>query len=231
MTFALQVVKVIFTHSFSLGVPTVLRRMMVVSALACCISQGMQGVHAEGEEARPRRRAMAAVAGETEGVKTGGRASVGDAASKESKIDANGVAEISFRELFKSTSGGEQLQYTDRAKELAGKPVRITGYIVRQSQPIPWAFLFSPVPQSVHERDYGLCDDLPVTALHVFLPRSAQPIPPRYSGPVNVTGILELGGREEADGRSSVARVRVTAPVAVSVVPAVPKAAVTTASK
>ncbi len=191
----------------------------------------MQGVNAEGEEARPRRRVMAAVAAETEVVKTGGRASGTDAANKESKIDANGVAEISFRELFKSTSGGEQLQYTDRAKELAGKQVRITGYIVRQSQPIPWAFLFSPVPQSVHERDYGQCDDLPVTTIHVFLPKSAQPIPPRYSGPVSVTGVLELGGREEADGRSSVARVRVTAPVAVSVVPAAPKSTVTTASK
>lgn len=200
--------------------------------MVCCISQGMQGVHAEGEEARPRRRAIAGVPSETEAVKAGGERVIGaDAASKEPKIDANGVAEISFRELFKSTPGGEQLQYTDRAKALAGKPVRITGYIVRQSQPIPWAFMFSPIPQSVHEQEYGLCDDLPVTAIHVFLPRSAQPIPPRYSGPVSVTGVLELGGREEADGRSSVARVRVTGPVAVSVVPAVPKAAVTAASK
>jgi hypothetical protein len=191
----------------------------------------MQGVHAEGEEVRPRRRATAVLPSETEAVKAREQVIGVESKSRESKIDANGVAEISFRELFKATSGGEQLQYTDRAKELAGKTVRITGYIIRQSQPIPWAFMFSPIPQSIHEQEYGLCDDLPVTAIHVFLPRSAQPIPPRYSGPVSVTGVLELGGREEADGRSSVARVRVTGPVAVSVVPAAPKAAVTTASK
>lgn len=205
--------------------------MLVVAVLTASTACGIHVVRAEADEARPRRRAVAETPGERETQKAVDRASGAQSANKESKPDANGIPEISFRELFKSTSGGEQLEYTDRAKGLMGKPVRITGYIVRQSQPIPWAFMFSPIPQSIHEQEYGLCDDLPVTAIHVFLPKSAQPIPPRYSGPVSVTGILELGGREEADGRSSVARIRVNGPVAINVVPAVPKPAVATASK
>ena len=94
--------------------------------------------------------------------------------------------------------------------------------MVRQAQPVPWAFILSPVPQSLHEREYGLCDDLPMTAIHVFVPRSSQPMVPRLNGPVAVTGILELGGHEEADGRVSTARIRILGPVAEGIVPVDP---------
>ena len=124
-----------------------------------------------------------------------------------------GIPELTFRDLFRASSAAGGLEVTERAQALAGKPVRLRGYMVRQSQPIPWAFILSPVPQSLHEREYGECDDLPVTAIHVFLPRSSPPIPTRFNGMVSVTGVLELGGREEADGRVSPARIRITGPV------------------
>ena len=127
--------------------------------------------------------------------------------------------ELPFRGLFRFPAGPAGLEYSDGARSLAGRKVRITGYMVRQAQPIPWAFILSPVPQSLHEREYGLCDDLPMTAIHVFVPRSSQPMVPRLNGPVAVTGILELGGREEADGRVSTARVRITGSVAENLVP------------
>lgn len=125
----------------------------------------------------------------------------------------DGIPELTFRDLFRASSGAGGLEVTERALALAGKTVRLRGYMVRQSQPIPWAFILSPVPQSLHEREYGECDDLPVTAIHVFLPRSSPPIPSRFNGMVAVTGVLELGGREEADGRVSPARIRITGPV------------------
>ncbi len=130
----------------------------------------------------------------------------------------DGIPDLTFRDLFRASSGASGLEYTERATALAGKPVRLHGYMVRQTQPIPWAFILSPVPQSLHEREYGECDDLPVTAIHVFLPRSSPPIPARHNGQVTVTGVLELGGHEEADGRVSPARIRITGSVATGLV-------------
>lgn len=130
----------------------------------------------------------------------------------------DGIPEVSFRDLFRASSGASGLEYTERATALAGKPVKLHGYMVRQTQPIPWAFILSPVPQSLHEREYGECDDLPVTAIHVFLPRSSPPIPARHNGQVTVTGVLELGGHEEADGRVSPARIQITGSVATALV-------------
>ena len=130
----------------------------------------------------------------------------------------DGIPEVSFRDLFRASLGASGLEYTERATALAGKRVRLHGYMVRQTQPIPWAFILSPVPQSLHEREYGECDDLPVTAIHVFLPRSSPPIPARHIGQVTVTGVLELGGHEEADGRVSPARIRITGSVAAGLV-------------
>ena len=135
---------------------------------------------------------------------------------------ADGIPELTFRDLFRASSAAGGLEITERAQALAGKPVRLRGYMVRQSQPIPWAFILSPVPQSLHEREYGECDDLPVTAIHVFLPRSSPPIPTRFNGMVAVTGVLEMGGREEADGRVSPARIRVTGPVSAGLAPVNP---------
>jgi hypothetical protein len=168
-------------------------------------------------EAHPRRRASAPSLDSAQSLPASGITGV--RTNDIPVAGQGGVYEFHFRDLFRSPAGPAGLEYSARAQALAGKPVRITGYIVRQSQPIPWAFLLSPIPQSLHEREYGLCDDLPVTAIHVFLPRSAQPLPPRYSGPVSVTGILELGGKEEADERVSVARIRIQGPVTSTVVP------------
>ena len=143
------------------------------------------------------------------------------AAAEESRVRSlDGIPELTFRDLFRASPGAGGLETTERARALDGKAVTLRGYMVRQSQPIPWAFILSPVPQSLHEREYGECDDLPVTAIHVFLPRSSSPIPTRLNGVVTVTGVLELGGHEEADGRVSPARIRINGPVSTGLVPA-----------
>lgn len=117
-----------------------------------------------------------------------------------------GVVDFSLTELLIASRTGSGVDYSPRAKELDGKMVRINGYMVRQASPIPWAILFSPVPQSAHEREYFLCDDLPISTIHVFFPKSAQPIVPFHPEMVAIIGRLELGGRSEADERTSLAR-------------------------
>ena len=118
----------------------------------------------------------------------------------------DGVADFSLTELLVASKTGSGVDYSSRAKELDGKMVRINGYMVRQASPIPWAILLSPVPQSAHEREYFLCDDLPISTIHVFFPKNAQPIVPFHPEMVAIIGRLELGGRSEADERTSLAR-------------------------
>jgi hypothetical protein len=80
--------------------------------------------------------------------------------------------------------------------------------MVGEDAPSPRQFLLAPLPLQLHEREYGLADDLPPTVVHVDLP-------PDETGPVTftpgwllLTGTLELGPREEANGRVSSIRLR-----------------------
>lgn len=117
------------------------------------------------------------------------------------------AVDLEFGELFKTPVGPRGLEYSEKAFSLAGKRVRIRGHMVRQARPIPWCFLFSPVPQTLHEREYGLADDLPMNCLHIRVPKSAAPIVQHRPGSFAITGVLEIGPQEEADERRSVARV------------------------
>lgn len=121
-----------------------------------------------------------------------------------------GVAEFSLSELLVPAKNVTGVDYSPRARQLDGKMVRVNGYMVSQSTPIPWVILLSPVPQSAHEREFFLCDDLPVSTIHVFLPKNSQPLFPFHPEMMAITGRLELGGRSEADERTSLARVFVT---------------------
>ena len=116
-------------------------------------------------------------------------------------------AELAFGDFFKSPIGPRGLEYTDALRRLDAGRVCIEGYMVRQCEPTVGMFLLSPVPVTLHEHEYGLCDDLPASTLHVLLPRSSASRRPAFT-PVRLqlTGTLRVGSREEADGRISVAR-------------------------
>lgn len=122
-----------------------------------------------------------------------------------------GVVDFSLDRLYVSPAGRRGLEFTPEARQLDGKRVRLTGFMVRQTQPVPWCFLLSPISLSLHEREYGLAEDLPPSALHVFYPRSLPPVLPWERRPLVVTGIFNLGNREEADGRISAARLTIDA--------------------
>jgi hypothetical protein len=116
-----------------------------------------------------------------------------------------GVTDLKFGEIFKPV-GPLGLEYSDKARSLDGKKVRILGYMVRQSEPVPWAFLLAPVPVTLHEKEYGLAEDMPATLVHVTTRRDATPIVPHTPGPLLLTGTLSIGNREEAGGRISSVR-------------------------
>ncbi len=128
-------------------------------------------------------------------------------------VDGREIPELSLGELFRRPVGPRGLEFSDRARELSGRTVRMSGYIARQAIPIPFAALLTPRPITLHEREYGLAEDLPANIVHVFFARSAQPFLLRSQSPVTLTGVLEIGPHEEADGRISQVRLRVPRPI------------------
>lgn len=122
-----------------------------------------------------------------------------------------GVMDLKFGELFKPV-GPRGLEHSDRLRGLDGKRVRMLGYMVKQSRPMPWTFLLSPVPVTLHETEYGFAEDMPATVLHVFTPRNATPIVPFTPGLMLLTGTLSVGNKEEPDGRVSTVRLTLDPP-------------------
>jgi len=116
------------------------------------------------------------------------------------------IVRLAFTNLYKSPIGPRGLEYTDTIRSAAGRKVRFEGYMVRQASPIPYSILLSPLPLTLHEKEYGLAEDLPASAVHVFLRKSPTPFLRPIRGLVAVEGMLEIGPREEGDGRISHAR-------------------------
>ncbi len=88
-------------------------------------------------------------------------------------------------------------------KKLAGQRVRVLGFMVRQTRPAPGTVILTPYAMATHEGEYGLCDDLPPSTLFVHVPKYADLAVPFTPGPLLLTGTLELGPRQESDGRVS----------------------------
>jgi hypothetical protein len=124
---------------------------------------------------------------------------------------SKGVTELNLSELFNYPIGPAGLRFTDKVKNLAGKRVRVVGYMVRQEKAPPGCFLLAPVPVELHEEHYGLADDLPASTLFVF-DAHQKSITQYRSGPVLVSGTLRIGNREEADGRISQVRLTLDSP-------------------
>ncbi|MDR2512820.1 MAG: DUF3299 domain-containing protein [Puniceicoccales bacterium] len=150
-----------------------------------------------------------------------------------------GTETLRFGDFYKKPVGKYGLEYSERVQALAGKRVRILGFMVRQEKPVPGLILLAPYSMTTNEAEYGLCDDFPPEILFVHLPEGrlagmgrekldvpfASPLfaetghehchsghegedarklaAPWIPGPLLLTGTLETGRREEADGRVS----------------------------
>lgn len=125
-----------------------------------------------------------------------------------------GVTDIRFNEIYKMPAGPHGLEYSEKLRSLAGRRVRVVGYMVKQSQPMPWTLLLSPIPLKLHEKEYGFAEDLPPQAIHVFVRKNPWPILPFTPGRLLLTGRLELGAREEPDGCISHVRLFLDPPTA-----------------
>lgn len=127
-----------------------------------------------------------------------------------------GVAELKFTELYKLPVGPRGLELTEKVRALAGKRVRVLGFMVRQAKSAPGLVMLSPYELTTNENEYGLSDDLPPAIIFVEVARYEDVSVPFTPGPLLLTGTLEVGRREEADGRFSEIRLRLDEPATAS---------------
>jgi hypothetical protein len=114
------------------------------------------------------------------------------------------VTELRFGDFFRMPVGPRGLEPSPRLLALDGKTVRIRGYVVRRVEPTPETLILSPLPVQLGDADESLSDDLPPAVVYVHFDATA----PAVNGLVRVTGTLELGPRDEADGHVSQVRLR-----------------------
>jgi hypothetical protein len=123
-------------------------------------------------------------------------------------------AAFEFGKVFERPAGPKGLEYTAAARALDGKKVRLTGYMVRHWHDDASVFLFTEYPRVLNVAEYGLADDLPPEAVHVIQEVLPGRAPDWVRQRLVVLGRLELGPRQEQDGRVSQVRLhaeRITA--------------------
>jgi hypothetical protein len=123
---------------------------------------------------------------------------------------------LEFRELL---DPGPELKPSARALALAGKRVRMVGFMAEMELPPRGGFYLVPGPMKVDEAGGGTAD-LPLQAVRVVSPSAAGSVAAHQDGPLEVTGILELGSTEDADGRVSSIRVLLDGPATARAEPA-----------
>lgn len=118
------------------------------------------------------------------------------------------ATDLKFHEFFKLPIGSRGLEPTEKLKSLAGKRIRMVGYMARQEVPTSGFFVLSPLPVTLGDEDESLADDLPVSVVFVHVkPPGDRPL--AFSpGLLRITGTLSLGAFEEADGHVSSVRLQ-----------------------
>lgn len=118
-----------------------------------------------------------------------------------------GISDLKFGEMFKMPVGPMGLEPSDKLTSLKGQRVRMVGYVADAEEPTAGLLILSPLPVVLGDEDEKLVDDLPPTAVFVHLsPAYAKKAPPNFAGLVQLTGRLEVGAQEEADGHVSSTR-------------------------
>ena len=116
-----------------------------------------------------------------------------------------GVTDLTFAEFF-GPIGDRGLDYSEKLRGLAGRRVRLAGFMVREQERAPGRYRLAAWPVVVESQ--GLCtfDDTPPSTAYVVVPAAGQQPPPWQPGRLVVTGVLEFGPRAESDGRNSFVR-------------------------
>ena len=112
--------------------------------------------------------------------------------------------ELSFSSFFRQPIGAHGLELGDALRAADGRSVTLVGYMVQREDAQPGRFVLAPRPVRVSEHADGEADDLPPATVQVWLDATQRDrIVAHRGGPITLTGRLEVGRREEADGHVS----------------------------
>lgn len=127
--------------------------------------------------------------------------------SKAPNISSNPPQQLSFQDFYKMPVGPRGLEPSGKLLSLNQQRVRIAGYMVHEEEPTAGLFLLTPVPVNIPEKEDGPSDDLHGSTLFVHLPpKDTDKILVFRAGLWELAGRLELGAKEEANGRVSYTR-------------------------
>jgi len=115
--------------------------------------------------------------------------------------------ELQFNEFYKNPVGPYGLEPTSKLLSLNGKRVHIQGHMTQEEQPTPGIFILAALPVNIPEKEDGPSDDLPGATVFVHMPADDANKTLAYrTGLWDLQGILQLGPKEEANGRVSYVR-------------------------
>jgi hypothetical protein len=114
------------------------------------------------------------------------------------------AVDLPLQHLYETPVGPLGLMPTPETTHLAGRRVRVAGYMVEEQDPLPGQFKLSLLPVKLAEREDGPADDLPAATVVVHLSAANAQRRIKFDPhPIAVIGTLELGPLEEPDGRIS----------------------------
>jgi hypothetical protein len=105
--------------------------------------------------------------------------------------------DLAFRDFFEPTP--KELRPSARLVSLAGRRVRLVGFMARSEEPPAGGFFLCPFPVVATEAGGGTAD-LPPETVFVVVPSAAGRAMPWTPRPVVVEGVLDLGSRAGEDG-------------------------------
>ncbi len=121
---------------------------------------------------------------------------------------------LDFDQFYRRPVGPYGLEPTETLLALDGARVRITGFMVDEEAPLPGRFLLAPLRVALSEVEDGPADDLPPAVIFVHLEgRDRQGRVVYQKGRLTLTGLLQVGNRDEPDGRVSMVRLVPDRPV------------------
>lgn len=117
---------------------------------------------------------------------------------------------LDLRELFVAEEGRTRL--SPRTEALAGRRVRIRGYLV-QMENAPEGALYVAARPVFQDESGGGTGDIPPASVRVSVREAEGAQVPWTSRPIEVVGTLEIGREEDAEGRVSFVRLALEEPI------------------
>jgi len=138
--------------------------------------------------------------------------SISSATENQQKITSE-ATELKLNEFYKFPVGPKGLEPSAKLLSLNNQRVHITGYMVEEEDATKGLFMIAPLPVSLSEKEDGPADDLPAATVFVHVPAADQNKIITYRpGLWELTGILQLGNQDEANGRMSYTRLILDSP-------------------